>query len=212
MYTPKHIQAGEDICKLFIKLYTSLTDIKSKGHPNYEKDWRFLNYWLNINISKRKLNETICATKFSEGLSHHSMHTFFVNDFPPPFIYNIREEDLKKINLLYGLYENYKKLDKILNPNQQDNPELLLELSSKCCRDYAEANYLCNGEDNKFCKKLQGFKIKYQGLYGKLNGKSSEYSNKFIKLSQCGNNSMSTALIGTTVGLVPLMVGLYKVK
>ncbi|KMZ96105.1 hypothetical protein PVNG_04494 [Plasmodium vivax North Korean] len=138
------------------------------------------------------------------------MHTFFVNVFPPPFIYNIREEDLKKINLLYGLYENYKKLDKILNPNQQDNPELLLELSSKCCRDYAEANYLCNGEDNKFCKKLQGFKIKYQGLYGKLNGKSSEYSNKFIKLSQCGNNSMSTALIGTTVGLVPLMVGLYK--
>ncbi|CAI7724311.1 PIR protein [Plasmodium vivax] len=210
MYTPKHIQAGEDICKLFIKLYTSLTDIKSKGHPNYEKDWRFLNYWLNINISKRKLNGTTCATNFTEGFSNHCMNTFILIDFSSDKIYNIREQDLNKMNLLYGLYENYRKLNNILTTKPQNKPDLLLEPSTKCCSYYVEANYLCNGKDNKFCRELKKFETKYKGLYDTVDGKGPEYTNSFKRLTQCDNNTMSTALIGTTVGLVPLLVGIYK--
>ncbi|KMZ83475.1 hypothetical protein PVBG_05592 [Plasmodium vivax Brazil I] len=212
-YTKSNLDIGKNICELFIKLYISLTDVKNKGQPNYEKDWHFLNYWLNININKSELNEAICPRKFSDGLGHHCMHTLGFEFPPASSIYNIREDELIKMNLLYGLYENYKKLDNILNPSQQDNPDLLLELSTKCCSDYIKANYFCKGEKNKFCIQLDNFKKKYEELDSKLVGKSVEYSSNFIKLSECKNtNVMSTALIGTTVGLVPLLVGIYKVK
>ncbi|KMZ96406.1 hypothetical protein PVNG_05868 [Plasmodium vivax North Korean] len=210
-YTKSNLDIGKNICELFIKLYISLTDVKNKGQPNYEKDWHFLNYWLNINISKSELNEAICPRKFSDGLGHHCWYTLTFG-FPPDFMYNIREEDLNKMNLLYGLYENYKKLDNILNDSQENNQDLLLEHSNKCCSYYVKANYLCNDENNKFCSELENFKTKYVGLYSKLEGKSLEYSKNFIKLTQCKDtNVISTALMGTTVGLVPLLVGLYKV-
>ncbi|SCA83394.1 Plasmodium vivax Vir protein, putative [Plasmodium vivax] len=208
-YTSSNFDTGKKVCELFVKLYKSLTNVKDESHDDYKNDWYFLNYWLNFSINKSELNEAICAKNFSEGLGHHCFHTLTFN-FPPSFMHNIREEELKKMNLLYGLYENYKKLDNILSKGHEDNPDLLLQSSSKCCTDYIKANYLCNGENNEFCTQLGKFKSKYVGLYSKLEGKSDEYSNNFIKLTQCDNNVISTALIGTTVGLVPLLVGLYK--
>ncbi|VUZ99890.1 PIR protein [Plasmodium vivax] len=208
--TPTNIQAGMNICEMFIKLYTSLTNVKNEKHADYKKEWHFLNYWLNVNLSKNIFNETICATEFSEGLSHHSMHTFLTFVFPLDLIYNIREEDLNKMNLLYGLYEDYRKLNNILTTIPQGKPDLLLEPSTKCCSDYIKANYFCKGENSKFCTQLGKFKKMYEDLYPKLDGKSDEYTNSFKRLTQCDNNTMSTALVGTTVGLVPLLVGLYK--
>ncbi|KMZ96042.1 hypothetical protein PVNG_05980 [Plasmodium vivax North Korean] len=211
-YTSSNFDTGKKVCELFLKLYNSLSNVENNIHDDYKKEWHFLNYWLNINISKRKLNKTTCATKLFEGLSNHCMHTLrFVS--PPSFsIYNIREEDLKKMNLLYGLYENYRKLNDILSGSQHDKAGLLLGPSAKCCSDYAEANYLCNDENNKFCAQLKKFKTKYDGLYNTQIAINPEYTNNFKKLSECNNNTVSTAVIGTTVGLVPLLVGLYKVK
>ncbi|KMZ88501.1 hypothetical protein PVBG_06162 [Plasmodium vivax Brazil I] len=212
-YTSSNLKIGENVCKLFIKLYKSLNNVTNRSHVNYKKEWHFLNYWLNINISKNKLNGTICATEFFDGLDHHCMQTLGLVSPPSTSIYNIREEDLKKMNLLYSLYENYKKLDNILNGQKPVNAGSLLGPSAQCCSDYAEANYLCNDENNKFCAQLKKFKTKYDGLYNTQIAINPEYTNNFKNLSECKKtNVMSTALIGTTVGLVPLLVGLYKVK
>ncbi|SCA60489.1 VIR protein [Plasmodium vivax] len=208
-YTSSKFDIGKNVCELFVKLYKLLPNVNNKGNSDYKKEWHFLNYWLNFNISKNKLNAITCAKKFSEGLNNHCMYTLGF-DFPPGSIYNIKEEDLEKMNLLYGLYENYRKINDILSKSQHEKLNSLLELSSKCCRDYLYANYLCNDKENKFCTELKNFKTTYEKLYNQLGGKSPEYSNNFIQLTQCDNNTVSTALIGTTVGLVPLLVGLYK--
>ncbi|KMZ77296.1 hypothetical protein PVIIG_05655 [Plasmodium vivax India VII] len=212
-YTSSNFDTGKKVCELFIKLYNSLSNVENGNKPDDTKDWHFLNYWLNINISKNKLNGTICATEFFDGLDHHCMQTLGLVSPPSTSIYNIREEDLKKMNLLYSLYENYKKLDNILNGQKPVNAGSLLGPSAQCCSDYAEANYLCNDENNKFCAQLKKFKTKYDGLYNTQIAINPEYTNNFKNLSECKKtNVMTTALIGTTVGLVPLMVGLYKVK
>ncbi|CAI7724230.1 PIR protein [Plasmodium vivax] len=211
VYTSSNIAIGKNLCELFIKLYRSFNIVGNASHDDYKKEWHFLNYWLNFNISKSKLSGTTCAKAFSEGLSHHSMGTFSIT-FPPPSIYNIREDELIKMNLLYGLYENYRTVNDILSKNQYDKLDLLLKTSNKCCSDYAEANYWCNGGNNKFCIQLGKFRTKYEELYNTVNGKDPEYSKNFIKLTQCDNNTMSTALIGTTVGLIPLLVGVYKYR
>ncbi|CAG9484351.1 unnamed protein product [Plasmodium vivax] len=209
-YTSSKFDIGKNVCELFVKLYKLLPNVNNKGNSDYKKEWHFLNYWLNFNISKNKLNAITCATNFSEGLSHHCLNTLGI-DFPPPSsIYNITEENLKKMSLLYGLYENYRILNNILITSPQDKPGLLLEPSTKCCSYYAEANYLCNDENNKFCTQLKKFKTTYEELYDTIDRKDPEYSKNFIKLTQCNNNTMSTALVGTTIGLVPLLVGIYK--
>ncbi|KMZ88841.1 hypothetical protein PVBG_05637 [Plasmodium vivax Brazil I] len=213
MYTPKHIHAGKNICKLFVKLYKSLIKVNNGSYEQYKKEWNFLNYWLNFNISKNKLNTITCAAKFSEGFSNHCMHTLGFEFPPASSIYNIREDELIKMSLLYGLYENYRKINDILSDSQQNKSDLLLEHCTECCSRYIKANYFCKAEQNKFCLQLDKFKNKYEELYCKLDGKSPEYLNNFMKLSQCkDNNVLSTALIGTTVGLVPILMGLYKVN
>ncbi|KMZ89821.1 hypothetical protein PVMG_05986 [Plasmodium vivax Mauritania I] len=78
------------------------------------------------------------------------------------------------------------------------------------CQIY-NAYYMCNvGNNNnnhsQFCTQLGKFKTKYESLYDTEIGRNPEYMNYFKKLSECKNtNVTSTALIGTTVGLIPLM-------
>ncbi|KMZ88790.1 hypothetical protein PVBG_05702 [Plasmodium vivax Brazil I] len=196
--TLKNTEKSKDICVNFLKLYEILPNVKE----NNAKDWGFLNYWLNFELDK--VNKNICVKNFYDDMESHcdrEINVLVTDDR----VYNVKKDDLNKMNLLYGLYENYKKLDNILSTNQQGKSDLLSEYSNKFCSYYVEANYLCNYEDNKFCTHLQNFKTKYEGLYDTVDGKDPEYSKNFIKLTQCHNNTMSTALIGTTVGLIPLM-------
>ncbi|CAI7718030.1 PIR protein [Plasmodium vivax] len=202
--TLRNNERAKNICENFFKIY----NILPKETEYKKKNWGFLNYWLNFELGQ--VNKNICVNEFYDDMENYCFNKI-EGVFSENLLYNVKKGDLNKMKLLYGLYENYKKLDNILNSGQQDNPHLLLEFSTKCCTYYVEANYFCKSEDNEFCTQLENFTTKYEGLYSKLNGKSLEYSNNFIKLSECKNtNVISTALIGTTVGLVPLLVGLYK--
>ncbi|CAI7717561.1 PIR protein [Plasmodium vivax] len=194
----------KNICENFFKLYKKLTKVNVFD----VKDWGFLNYWLNFKIGQFN-NNNICVKEFYNHMESQCVdiiESLLYKDL----IYNIKEEDLKKMNLLYGLHENYRTVNNIISNNQQDKLDLLLETSTKCCSDYIYANYLCNDKENKFCTELKNFKTTYEKLYNQLGEKSPEYSNNFIQLTQCDNNTVSTAVIGTTVGLVPLLVALYK--
>ncbi|KMZ95086.1 hypothetical protein PVMG_05613 [Plasmodium vivax Mauritania I] len=196
----------KNICENFFKLYKKLTKVNVFD----VKDWGFLNYWLNFKIGQFN-NNNICVKEFYNHMESQCVdiiESLLYKDL----IYNIKEEDLNKMNLLYGLHENYRTVNNIISNNQQDKLDLLLETSTKCCSDYIYANYLCNDKENKFCTELKNFKTTYEKLYNQLGEKSPEYSNNFIQLTQCDNNTVSTAVIGTTVGLVPLLVALYKVK
>ncbi|KMZ76573.1 hypothetical protein PVIIG_06311 [Plasmodium vivax India VII] len=198
-------ETSKNICENFLKLYKLIPNV----NDNKEENWGFLNYWLNFELSQ--VNKNICVIEFYDDMESHctgNFQGFLLKDL----MYNIKKDDLNKMNLLFGLYENYRKLNNILTVNPQDKPDSLLEPSTKFCSYYLEANYFCESEDNKFCTYLKSFKKKYEGLYDTVDGKDAEYSKNFIKLTQCRNNTMSTALIGTTVGLFPLLVGLYKVE
>ncbi|GAB70066.1 hypothetical protein PCYB_008150 [Plasmodium cynomolgi strain B] len=101
------------------------------------------------------------------------------------------------MNILYSLYKKYSKFNDIIDDKLMLDKQSFLSLSTNFCNDYIEASYI----------------TKYEEIYNKLRGKSIEYSNNFIKLSECEKtNTMTTALIGTTFGLIPFFGVLYKVK
>ncbi|SCA59583.1 VIR protein [Plasmodium vivax] len=206
------------VCEEIVKLYESLDKIKGKSEcpESYKDDCNFFNYWVNFKISKSRLNESVCIDHINNAIESQftgTDHYAVVLDF----IYDIKKDELDKMNILYRLYKIYTDLDSIVDNADDMVKNKLSSLSTACCTDYLVANYMCNGGNgdninpSQFCMQLQKFKTKYIGLYERVDRNGPEYSKNLIKLSECKNtNVMSTALIGTTVGLVPLLVGLYK--
>ncbi|VUZ99740.1 PIR protein [Plasmodium vivax] len=213
----KDEDTAKGICVQYIKLYDSLSDLTSTSRieTNYKKCRKFLNYWVNFKFRENMKNEDYSVCNVYDFIeSQFTANTDF--NVHIGLIDNINKDDLYKMNILYRLYKIYTDLDDIVDNATNHVKKKLSSLSSACCTDYLVANYMCNGGNgdninpSQFCMQLQKFKKKYEGLYVRVNRNGVEYSNNFIQLTQCNNNTVSTALIGTTVGLVPLLVGLYK--
>ncbi|KNA00892.1 hypothetical protein PVNG_05819 [Plasmodium vivax North Korean] len=208
------------ICNEYLNLYDSLNKLKCITNivSNYKECSKFLNYWINFKLRESMHNgdDSFCTVynALDSQITFNSLYDISVN-----FIYDINKDDFYKMNILYRLYKKYTDIDGILENADDMVKRTLLSYSTACCTDYLEAKYICNdGNDDdsnnsQFCTQLKKFEKTYESLYDTEIGRNPEYMNYFKKLSECKNtNVTSTALIGTTVGLIPLMVGLYKVK
>ncbi|KMZ88665.1 hypothetical protein PVBG_06095 [Plasmodium vivax Brazil I] len=203
---------GKKICEQFIKLFKLLPNAKDKKDPNYKRDWNFLNFWLNFKLGKSNLNRTICPNDFYDGMESHCTETLSLN-YSSNLIYSINHEDLNRMEVLYTLHENYSKLDNILNKGTSQEPESLMEPSRICSYTYNSASYMCYDNKNKFCQILENFKRKYEELFKTAESKGDGYAKIFKKLTDYDNiNIISTTVIGSAVGLIPLLGILYKVS
>ncbi|KMZ82428.1 hypothetical protein PVIIG_06130 [Plasmodium vivax India VII] len=210
-----NIIMAENICKIFISIYNHLSKKKVNYREDsyYEKDFAFLNYWSNWKIHEIQINENDAVSDFFDHIESHPLHK--INYYTSTnLIYDIKKDDLKKMNILYNLYENYSKLNAIEYTNSEQNTQVLT-LSTACCTDYIKASYICNADNKKnnpiFCKKLEDFESKYNNLFNKYDGSKSEFADNLIKLSECPNNKIiTTAVTGSIIGLIPLFGVLYK--
>ncbi|KMZ87878.1 hypothetical protein PVBG_05815 [Plasmodium vivax Brazil I] len=208
---------AKSICDIFMRIYNELKNGNTdyKNDSNYKKDFAFLNYWANWKI-QGAFNQNTSVKDFNDSLEGQRLIDANL-DIDNPLIYDIEKNDLYKMKILYSLYENYSKLNDIIENKFDEYKQSLSTLSTACCPEYNQASYICNG-DNKnnnpiFCKKIEDFELKYQELHGKVAEKGSDYSKIFIKLNECPvNKIITTAVTGSIVGLVPLLGGLYKVS
>ncbi|SCA59621.1 Plasmodium vivax Vir protein, putative [Plasmodium vivax] len=210
---------AKHICKQFIKLYYSLTDL-NKCILHADTDYiicnNFLNYWINFKLRESVLNDDDSFCNSYNGIE--SQFTFIdEHDINLYKIYHIDKDELDKMNKLYNLYEKYSEINSIIVAKSEQDKQKLLTLSTQCCRDYNEASYICNPENNinnnnsKFCQELNKFKSKYNELDGKVREQASELSDYFIGLSECPNTKIiTTAVTGSIIGLIPLVGVLYK--
>ncbi|SCA60155.1 Plasmodium vivax Vir protein, putative [Plasmodium vivax] len=204
------------MCDRLIRIYKYLSneidDYRNDG--NYKKDLAFLNYWINWKMHEGKFNQNTSVKDFIDHIESHNIILANLDIINPP-IYDIEKNDLYKMNILYSLYEKYSKLNDIIKNKFEQHKQSLSTLSTACCLDYIKASYLCNDDNMNnnpiFCKKLDTFKLKHDALHTEVISKDSEYSDQFIKLSECHNNKIiTTAVTGTVVGLIPLLGVLYK--
>ncbi|CAG9474520.1 Plasmodium vivax Vir protein, putative [Plasmodium vivax] len=210
VHVKQHFEEGKKICEHFIKLYHSLPNIKKKGGLNYEKDLKFLNYWLNNKLIESRINETTCVNDFAslmEGYLWGPLPSYYSSDFS----YNIKSEDLTKMNALYNLYKNYSKLNSALEKKSCKPEDLKLNCSNDCFHEYKLLSYRCIGVQNKFCNQLEIFKSDYEKLYQRVQAKGEDYS-KFVKpLPEYDNsNIVSISLLGSGLGSISLFGFLYK--
>ncbi|CAI7724129.1 PIR protein [Plasmodium vivax] len=203
-------EIAKNICYRFVSLYKYLI---SEEH-NYKKDFAFLNYWVNWKIQKGEFKEDTSVSDFYGHIDSHVLSEFGYY-IAEGLIYDIDKDELNKMNNLFNLYEKYSKLNYIIDNDEGLDKQSLLSVSTECCIDYIKASNICNPDNNninsKFCEKLKNFESEYEKLYKKDGAKGSDFSDNFIRLSECGNTKiMSNKLLGSMVGIIPLFGILYK--
>ncbi|KMZ98954.1 hypothetical protein PVNG_05666 [Plasmodium vivax North Korean] len=212
-----NITLAKNICSIFISIYKKLKNENTDyiNDSNYKNDFAFLNYWVNWKI-QGEFYQNKPLSEFYDYIEGQGLIDINL-DIDNPLIYDIEKNDLYKMKILYSLYENYSKLNDIIENKFDEYKQSLSTLSTACCPEYNKASYICNDDNKeknpKFCEKLRTFNSKYDILYQKVFAKGPPFSENFIKLSECHNNKIITsAVTGTVVGLIPLLGVLYKVS
>ncbi|VUZ93656.1 PIR protein [Plasmodium vivax] len=208
-------EMAKKMCNIFISIYKKLKNNNNNytRDSDYNNDFAFLNYWVNWKIYD-EFNENTSVSDFYDHIGSH-VTIDSAHEFTNTLIYDIDNNDVYNMNILYNLYENYGKLNAIKYDKSNEAKQSLYSHSTACCTHYIKASYMCNN-DNKnnnpiFCEKLNTFKSKHDALHTEVVQKDSEYSNHFVKLEECPNNKIiTTAVTGTVVGLIPLFGVLYK--
>ncbi|KMZ87885.1 hypothetical protein PVBG_06112 [Plasmodium vivax Brazil I] len=202
----------KSLCNRFAILNKLLNAIKKENHNHCS----FLNYWINSEWNQPRFSENNCISYVYIGLESHIQSNEEYNLIDCEY-YDINKDELNKMNILYNLYEKHSEINSIIVAKSDQNKQKLLTLSTQCCADYNDVIYTCNA-DNKsknpeFCDKLEAFISKYNELDNKVVGEEYNFSDYFIKLSDCPNNKIiSTAVTGSIIGLIPLLGVLYKVS
>ncbi|KNA01608.1 hypothetical protein PVNG_05973 [Plasmodium vivax North Korean] len=207
-----NVERAKSLCNRFGILQKHLVAIKSQ----VSDPCNFLNYWLNSELNQPWFSENNITSHIYNGMESQldSKDDYTSLDC---ILCNISKDELYKMNKLYNLYKNYSKLNTILDSKSEENKQEILTLSLQCCTDYNDVSYMCNSDnkDNntKFCEQLNTFISKYDKLDEKVVGPEYDFSDYFIKLSECPNTKIiTTAVTGTFVGLIPLFGVLYKVS
>ncbi|SCA81855.1 Plasmodium vivax Vir protein, putative [Plasmodium vivax] len=208
-YSLGNIEKSKSLCNNFARLNQLLVAIKTNEHNHC----KFLNYWFNSELSQTGFRVNKCIRDIHNGMDSQLVSSKEYISLNCE-LYNIKKDDLNKMNILYNLYENYSELKNITDDTSNLNKQSLFKHSCAFCPHYLEASYICNpGNSNSsiFCQKINDLKSKNDALYEKVHGERADISDNFVRLSECPNNKIiTTAVTGSIIGLMPLLGVLYK--
>ncbi|CAI7724323.1 hypothetical protein PVPAM_000044800 [Plasmodium vivax] len=167
-YNSENPSLAKEICEKFVKRYKTLnpTLIVSREDLNYKNNWAFLNYWLNYELNKSTFNKNTCVKNFYNYMENYIFdileYGFFISDE----IFDINKDELDKLHILFNLYSNYHQIINEANIacNTKDT---CLDYSKKCVLEYKKGIIQCPNNISDFCKVIEQFKIKYDGLKSK---------------------------------------------
>ncbi|SCA60273.1 hypothetical protein PVT01_000082600 [Plasmodium vivax] len=209
----KNTETAKRICVQFVKLFGLLSTLKEKRirDSNYKKDGAFLNYWTNMQISNNMNNQKKCVQDFYDDIENHCIQSYQLDSLSD-FSYDINNDDINNLNILYDLYKKYNKINGIITKQSEEPEKLKLYCCDNCFDGYKLIRSSCIGLQNKFCDQLNKFKQKYEDLYTIVEGKGEIFSEHFKRLPEDNNISIiTTSVLGSAVGLTSLYFLLHKV-
>ncbi|SBT73081.1 PIR protein [Plasmodium ovale] len=148
-----------DTCKKFIYLVDLLLNGGASINSNENHVIEYLNYSFNDKLNKID-PENICKKEFFQVLWSQNIGKSNLRKLRSG-IYDIAENELKRLNTLYNLYKNFKELNKIINGNNP-NEEDWLRYATQCIEEYKKVKDECYLQETQFCKTLKSFKEKYE--------------------------------------------------
>ncbi|KMZ83998.1 hypothetical protein PVBG_06353 [Plasmodium vivax Brazil I] len=163
----KRLPSGEkedirtDICKRFKYLiYHIFDEIPQHNSSNEEVDGKYLIYWLNHEIHLRGAN--ICPKDLIQHMMTMDKENTLLRKLRN-YMYYIEDDDVKNMNVLYHLYNNYKEMNDIIK-SEIPNKETFMKYANNCVDKYKSLDIQCNVRHTNFCNYLNAFKEKYNKI------------------------------------------------
>ncbi|KMZ96367.1 hypothetical protein PVNG_06327 [Plasmodium vivax North Korean] len=203
---------AKNICDYTTKLYKYLPNLKTRQIDDtiYKQSSTFLNYWLNYKLRKSNISANTCVKACFNVIERQCQETF-PSHIPVHFIYDIKEDELERMVILFSLYMKYSKLSGILNNTLPMDTGSLHSNSKECNTEYKKAKAMCNIEYSKFCEQLNNFKLKYKELYAIVDSKEENISKNFKRLKENENYvTILSPILATILGITLFFVLFYK--
>ncbi|SBT32572.1 PIR Superfamily Protein [Plasmodium ovale wallikeri] len=150
-----------EVCKKFVYLAESINNKNICTTYDDNNDFDYLNYWLNKQIYKIETSNT-CSKFFYQNLRSKNNEKTYLRNFSSN-MYDIEENELKDMNILYTLYKYFKEIKEIIN-NGNSYKEDIIDHANKCVVEYKKFNQKCTEYKTNFCKALKIFKDKYEEI------------------------------------------------
>ncbi|KMZ95705.1 hypothetical protein PVMG_06107 [Plasmodium vivax Mauritania I] len=149
-----------NICKRFKYLiYNILNEAHDHNSSNEKADREYLNYWLNHEILMNDAN--ICPKVFLQNMITRDKENILLRELKN-YMYYIEDDDVKNMNMLYHLYNNYKEMNEINNSDIMQNEQTFMKYAKSCVKNYKELKSKCSDETTHLYNALNIFKKKYE--------------------------------------------------
>ncbi|KMZ88859.1 hypothetical protein PVBG_05967 [Plasmodium vivax Brazil I] len=150
-----------------------------------------------MQISNNMNNQKKCVQDFYDDIENHCIQSFQLDSLSD-FSYDINNDDINNLNILYDLYKKYNKINGIITKQSEEPEKLKLYCCDNCFDGYKLIRSSCIGLQNKFCDQLNKFKQKYEDLYTIVEGKGEIFSEHFKRLPEDNNISIiTTSVLGS---------------
>ncbi|SBT00547.1 PIR Superfamily Protein [Plasmodium ovale curtisi] len=149
------------LCNRFVYLVDALRKRNEGSTFNADYDFDYLNYWLNARIHEID-DEGTCKKLFFQNLRSRSNEILIYSDLSSG-MYDIQENELKDMNILYKLHKDFKELNEKINESTPKEEEYMI-YAKNCVQDYQKLKNKCTEVGAKFCKILTNFKDKYEEI------------------------------------------------
>ncbi|SBT55172.1 PIR Superfamily Protein [Plasmodium ovale wallikeri] len=202
-------------CVKFKMLYTIIEQNRlRKSKFVDDKDFAYLNYWLNVLSRKSTSSNSVTLNEFQSQMS--SIEGIFTTVTFDRKLFDIKDEDYNNMILLSDIddhhsqiYQNTSKMGEEIKP--------CLQYFQEYINTYKKGIIQCPHDNTSFCRALNHFKKKYEekffGQYGTAEGCSDK---ELLKLPTYKNVSIEDkitvvgTILGPTLGTLLASVFLYR--
>ncbi|SBT55465.1 PIR Superfamily Protein [Plasmodium ovale wallikeri] len=163
---------GKDICQNFKFLFKSLSEQSARettvNGTLSDNDCNFLNYWLNCKLRDNVKYGAINVKDFYEKMKDKDVGFFSKQCNLYKHFYNIDNEILENMKLLYKLYDDAVKIMSIISneyyineEEKQKEQDSCSEHTKECDENYKKAMDRCLNSNVDFYNALKNFKDSY---------------------------------------------------
>ncbi|SBT02635.1 PIR Superfamily Protein, partial [Plasmodium ovale curtisi] len=213
----------KEICEKFMYMYNYLNKINKSPKEDKtitDEDCHFMNYWLNVNLRDKNIDEEICVNDFYEKLKSKDTSIFSSTTKLEDHLHVIESGHLKNMQLLYELYDTKQKITDIMFDEDVtvDKKELCQEHLEKCYHNYIEGMNNCLYGYDDFYEALKLFERDYKYLTEKVTNESGyckisenlRLPENDLVLDEKQRRIMTTKIMSTPLILLFVIPLLYK--
>ncbi|SBT01840.1 PIR Superfamily Protein [Plasmodium ovale curtisi] len=208
-------ESAKDICVKFMILYNIIEEKRCQKIKFVDnKDFAYLNYWLNDLSKNTTGSNNITIKEFQMKVG--SVEDTFAGVLLDNKLYDMNDEEFHNTNLLYELKINYAKIFLHSSKMLQGNTPCIGYIQ-KYINTYKKCIIQCPDDDTNFCKALTHFKEEYaENILGTI-GLSEQCPDKsllklptYSEVSVERRNTIIGSVLGPSFGTLCTILFLYK--